>query len=143
MNDTIQKNMASAANEAKAHFESFSKVFESFMGQDGANKAASAGAENLRAASEATHIVVEEVGQIASSMTQLISNSLNQAFETQAKMLASGGVQQALEIQYAYLNESMESGFSELSRVADRATVAMTKAGAPLQARFDEVSKSA
>jgi hypothetical protein len=143
MNDTMTKSMSNAANEAKAQFDAFSKVFESFIGQDGAKKAAETSAENLRAASECLQAVVGEVEQIQSGLAQHVSKTLTQAFETQAKMLTAGGWQQALEIQTAFMNASMDAGFAELSRIADHSTALLTKAGAPLQSRVDAMMKAA
>lgn len=143
MNDTIQKTMTTAANDAKAQFEAFAKSFEPFLGQDGAKKAAETGAENLRAASESVKAVAGEMEQISASLTQHFATSMAKAFEAQAKMLTAGGWQQALEIQYAYLNDSMDSSFTELSRLTDRGTSLLTKAGAPLQSRFDSMVKNA
>ena len=48
-----------------------------------------------------------------------------------------------MEIQTAYMNEAMDAGFAEMSRIADRSTAMLTKAGAPLQSRFDEMVKAA
>ena len=50
MNDTVQKTMTNATTEAKAQFDAASKVFESYIGNDGAKKAAEQSAETLRAA---------------------------------------------------------------------------------------------
>ena len=143
MNDTITKTMTSAANEAKAQFDAYSKTFESFMGQDGTKKAAEAGAENLRAASETVQAVVTEVEQINTGLASHFANAMTQAFETQAKMLTAGDWQKAMELQTAYVNEAMDSSFAEMSRIADRGTALMTKAGAPVQSRFDAMMKSA
>jgi hypothetical protein len=141
MNDTIQKTMTNAANETKAQFDAFAKVFESFVGQDGAKKAAETGAENLRAASESFKAVIGEVEQINASLAQHFAKTMTSAFETQAKMLTAGGWQQAMEIQYAYLNDSVDAGFTELSRLTDRSTAMLTKASAPLQSRVDAMMK--
>ena len=141
MNDTIAKTMNSAANEAKAQFDAYSKVFESFMGQDGSKKVAETGAENLRAASESVQAVASEMEQINTGLAQHFANSMTKAFEAQAKMLTAGGWQQAMEVQTAYMNETMDAGFAELSRLADRSTAMLTKAGAPLQSRFDAMTK--
>ncbi len=143
MNDTIAKTMTSAANDAKAQFDAFSKVFESFMGQDGSKKAVETGAENLRAASESVQVVAAEMEQINAGLAQHFAKSMTQAFETQAKMLTAGGWQQAMEIQTAYVNEAVDSSFAELSRMADHGTAMLTKAGAPLQSRFDAMVKAA
>lgn len=143
MNDTITKTMTSAANDAKAQFDAYSKVFESFMGQDGSKKAIETGAENLRAAAESVQVVASEMEQINTGLAQHFTKSLTQAFEIQAKMLSAGGWQQAMEIQTAYLNEAMDSSFAEMSRLADRGTAMLTKAGAPLQSRFDAMMKAA
>ena len=143
MNDTITKTMTSAANDAKAQFDAYSKVFESFMGQDGSKKAIETGAENLRAAAESVQVVASEMEQINTGLAQHFTKSLTQAFEIQAKMLSAGGWQQAMEIQTAYMNEAMDSSFAEMSRLADRGTAMLTKAGAPLQSRFDAMTKAA
>ena len=143
MNDTITKTMTSAANDAKAQFDAYSKVFESFMGQDGSKKAIETGAENLRAAAESVQVVASEMEQINTGLAQHFTKSLTQAFEIQAKMLSAGGWQQAMEIQTAYMNEAMDSSFAEMSRLADRGTAMLTKAGAPLQSRFDAMMKAA
>lgn len=143
MNDTIAKTMTNAANEAKAQFDAYSKVFESFMGQDGAKKAAESGAENLRAASESVQAVATEMEQINAGLAQHFAKSMTAAFETQAKMMTAGGFQQAMEIHTAYMNETMDTGFAEMSRIADRSTAMLTKAGAPLQSRFDAMVKAA
>jgi hypothetical protein len=143
MNDTMTKTMTNAANEAKAQFDAYAKFFESFMGQDGAKKAAETGAENLRAASESVQAVASEMEQINAGLAQHIAKSMTTAFETQAKMLTAGGFQQAMEIQTAYLNDAMDAGFAEFSRIADRSTAMLTKAGAPLQSRFDAMTKTA
>jgi hypothetical protein len=143
MNETMQKTMTNAANEAKAQFDTFAKAFESFMTQDGAKKAAEAGAENLRAASESVEVFAGEVEQINAGLSTHFAKSLTTAFETQAKMLTAGGWQQAMEIQQAYLNEAMDSGFAEMSRLTDRTTAMLTKAGAPLQSRFEAMTKGA
>ena len=143
MNDQIQQTMSGAANEAKAQFDSATKMFESMMTNEGAKKAAEQGAENLRAASESMQAVMSEMEQITSSFTQHMASAMTHAFETQAKMLTAGGWQQAVELQYAYLNESMDTSFSEVSRLADRGTTMMTKAAQPFQARFDAMTKAA
>ena len=143
MNDTITKTMTNVANEAKAQFDAYGKMFESFMGQDGTKKVAETGAENLRAASESLQAVVSEVEQINTGLTQHFANTMTQAFEAQAKMLTAGGWQQAMEVQTAYMNEAMDSSFAEMSRIADRSTAMLTKAGAPLQSRFDAMTKTA
>jgi hypothetical protein len=143
MNDTMQKTMATAANEAKAQFESATKMFESMLTNEGAKKAAEQGAENLRAASESVQALVGEMEQITSGFVQHFAKTMTHAFETQAKMLTAGGWQQAAELQYAYMNESMDAGFSEVSRIADRSTAMLTKAAQPLQARFDAMTKAA
>jgi hypothetical protein len=143
MNDTIAKTMNSAANEAKAQFDAYSKVFESFMGQDGSKKVAETGAENLRAASESVQAVAAEMEQINSGLAQHFATAMTKAFEAQAKMLTAGGWQQAMEVQTAYMNEVVDSSFAEMSRVADRSTAMLTKAGAPLQSRFDAMTKAA
>jgi hypothetical protein len=143
MNDTMQKTMATAANEAKAQFESATKMFESMMSNDGAKKAAEQSAENLRTASESVQAMMTEMEQITVGLTQHFAKTMTHAFETQAKMLTAGGWQQAAELQYAYLNESMDSSFSEVSRLADRSTAMLTKAAQPLQARFDAMTKTA
>lgn len=143
MNDTITKTMTNAANEAKAQFDAYSKFLESFMGQDGTKKVAETGAENLRAASESVQAVVSEMEQINAGLAQHFAKSMTNAFETQAKMLTAGGFQQAMEIQTAYLNDVMDAGFAEFSRIADRSTAMLTKAGAPLQSRFDAMTKTA
>ena len=143
MNDTMQKTMSSAANEAKAQFESANKMFESMMTNEGAKKAAEQGAENLRAASESVQAIISEMEQMNSSFAQHMANTMTHAFETQAKMLTAGGWQQAIELQYAYMNESMDSSFAEVSRLADRGTTLMTKATQPIQARFDAMTKVA
>ncbi len=137
MNDTITNSMNSATNEAKAQFDAYSKVFESFMGQDGTKKVAETGAQNLRAASESLQAVVSELEQINVGLTQHFANTVSQAFEAQAKMLTAGGWQQAMEVQSAYMNEAMDASFAEMSRLADRSTAMLTKAGAPLQSRFE------
>ena len=142
MNDTITKTMTSAANDAKAQFDAYSKVFESFMGQDGSKKAIETGAENLRAAAESVQVVASEMEQINTGLAQHFTKSLTQAFEIQAKMLSAGGWQQAMEIQTAYMNEAMDSSFAEMSRLADRGPAMLTKAGAPLQSRFDAMMKA-
>lgn len=141
MNDTMTKTMTNAANEAKAQFDTYSKVFESFMGQEGSKKVAETGAENLRAASASVQAVVTEMEQINAGLAQHFAKTVTQAFEAQAKMLTAGGWQQAMEVQTAYMNEAMDSGFAELSRLADRSTAMLTKAGAPLQSRFDAMTK--
>ena len=143
MNDTIAKTMNSAANEAKAQFDAYTKVFESFMGQDGSQKAAETGAENLRAASESVQAVASEMEHINSGIVTHFAKAMTQAFEAQAKMLTAGGWQQAMEIQTAYMNEAVDSSFTEFSRIADRSTAMLTKAGAPLQSRFDAMVKPA
>lgn len=143
MNDTIAKTMNSAANEAKAQFDAYSKVFESFMGQDGSKKAAETGAENLRAASESVQVVAAEMEQINSGLAQHFAKAMTQAFEAQAKMLTAGGWQQAMEVHTAYMNEVVDSSFAEMSRLADRSTAMLTKAGAPLQSRVDAMTKAA
>jgi hypothetical protein len=143
MNDTIAKTMNSAANEAKAQFDAYSKVFESFMGQDGSKKVAETGAENLRAASESVQAVAAEMEQINSGLAQHFATAMTKAFEAQAKMLTAGGWQQAMEVQTAYMNEVVDSSFAEMSRVADRSTAMLTKAGAPLQSRFDAMTRAA
>jgi hypothetical protein len=143
MNDTMQKTMATAANEAKAQFESATKMFESMMTNEGAQKAAEQGAENLRAASESVQALMGDMEQITTGFAQHFAKAMTHAFETQAKMLTAGGWQQAAELQYAYLNESMDSSFSEVSRLADRSTAMLTKATQPLQARFDAMTKAA
>ena len=143
MNDTITKTITSAANDAKAQFDAYSKVFESFMGKDGSKKVVETGAENLRAAAESVQVVAAEMEQINSGLAQHFTKSMTQAFEIQAKMLAAGGWQQAMEIQTAYMNEVMDSSFAEMSRLADRGTAMLTKAGAPLQSRFDAMVKAA
>ena len=143
MNDTITKTMTNAANEAKAQFDAYGKMFESFMGQDGTKKVAETGAENLRAASESLQAVASEVEQINAGLAQHFANTMTQAFEAQAKMLTAGGWQQAMEVQTAYMNEAMDSSFAEMSRIADRSTAMLTKAGAPLQSRFDAMTKTA
>ncbi|HKK30953.1 MAG TPA: phasin family protein [Alphaproteobacteria bacterium] len=143
MNDTMQKTMTQAANEAKAQFDTFTKSFESFMGQDGAKKVAETSAENLRAASESVQAVVGELEQINASLAQHMAKTMTHAFETQAKMLTAGGWQQAMEIQNAYMNETMDSSFAELSRLTDRGTNMMTKASAPIQSRLDAMMKNA
>ena len=141
MNDTIAKTMTNAANEAKAQFDAYSKVFESFMGQEGSKKVAETGAENLRAASASVQAMVSEMEQINAGLAQHFAKTVTQAFEAQAKMLTAGGWQQAMEVQTAYMNETMDAGFAELSRLADRSTAMLTKAGAPLQSRFDAMTK--
>ena len=143
MNDTITKTMTNVANEAKAQFDAYGKMFESFMGQDGTKKVAETGAENLRAASESLQAVASEVEQINAGLAQHFANTMTQAFEAQAKMLTAGGWQQAMEVQTAYMNEAMDSSFAEMSRIADRSTAMLTKAGAPLQSRFDAMTKTA
>ena len=143
MNDTMTKTMTNAANEAKAQFDAYGKMFESFMGQDGTKKVAETGAENLRAASESLQAVVSEVEQINAGLAQHFANSMSQAFEAQAKMLTAGDWQQAMEVQTAYMNEAMDAGFAEMSRIADRSTALLTKAGAPMQSRFDAMTKTA
>lgn len=140
MNDTIAKTMNTAANEAKAQFDAYGKVFESFMGQDGTKKVAETGAENLRAASESLQAVVSELEQINMGLTQHFTNSVTQAFEAQAKMLTAGGWQQAMEVQSAYMNEAMDANFAQMSRLADRSTAMLTKVGAPLQSRFEAMT---
>jgi|GEM_PF-6541511 len=143
MNDTMQKTMTTAANEAKAQFDAASKMFESFAGNEGAKKAAEQSAENLRAASESVQAAMGGLEEIATGLTQHWAKTMTQAFETQAKMLTAGGWQQAAELQYAYLNQCMDSSFAEVSRVADRGTATLTKAAEPLQARFDAMTKAA
>jgi hypothetical protein len=143
MNDTVQKTMTNAANEAKAQFDAATKVFESFMTNEAAKKAAEQSADNLRAASESVQAVMGGVEEISSGLAQHWAKTMSHAFETQAKMLTAGGWQQAVELQYAYLNESMDSNFAEVSRVADRSTSMLTKAAEPLQGRFDAMTKVA
>ena len=143
MNDTIAKTMNGGANEDKAQFDAYSKVFESFMGQDGFKKVAETGAENLRAASESVQAVAAEMEQINTGLAQHFATAMTKAFEAQAKMLTAGGWQQAMEVQTAYMNEVVDSSFAEMSRVADRSTAMLTKAGAPLQSRFDAMTKAA
>jgi hypothetical protein len=143
MNDTMQKTMTNAATEAKAQFDAASKAFESFMGNDGTKKAVEQSAEALRAASESMQTMMGGFEEIGAGLAKHWANTMTQAFETQAKMLTAGGWQQAAEMQYAYLNQSMESSFAEVSRVADRSTAMLTKAAEPLQARFDAATKAA
>ena len=143
MNDTITKTMISAANDAKAQFDAYGKMFESYMGQDGSKKAVDTGAENLRAASESVQVVASEMEQINSGLAQHFAKSMTQAFEIQAKMLTAGGWQQVMEIQSSYVNEVVDSSVAEMSRLADRSTAMLTKAGAPLQSRFDAMVKPA
>ncbi len=143
MNNTVHKTMTNAANEAKAQFDATTKVFESLMSNEGAKKAAEQSAENLRAASESVQAVMGGVEEISSGLAQHWAKTMSHAFETQAKMLTAGGWQQAMELQYAYLNESMDSNFAEVSRVADRSTSMLTKAAQPLQGRFDSMTKVA
>jgi len=143
MNDTIQTTMTNAANEAKAQFESFTKSFEQFASNDVAKKAAEQSAENLRATSESVNVVMNEMEQIGTGLVQHFAKTMSNVLETQARMLTAGGWQQAMTIQYEFMNQSMDAGFSELSRLTDRSTAMMTKAAAPLQSRFDTVIKAA
>ncbi|MCA8929616.1 MAG: phasin family protein [Alphaproteobacteria bacterium] len=143
MNEAVQKTMTNAANEAKAQFDAATKMFESFMGNEGAKKAAEQSAENLRAASESMQAMMGGMEEISTGFAKHWAKAMTEAFEAQAKILTAGDWQQAAEIQYAYLNQSMDSGFAEVSRVADRGTAMLTKAAEPLQARFDAMTKAA
>ena len=143
MNDTITKTMTSAANDAKAQFDAYGKMFESFIGQDSSKKAVDSGADNLRAASESVQVVATEMEQINLGLAQHLAKSMTQAFEIQAKMLTAGDWQQAMEIQTSYVNELVDSSVAEMSRLADRSSAMLTKVSAPLQSRFDAMVKPA
>lgn len=143
MNDTIQKSMTDAANEAKAQFEAAGKAFENVLGNESAKQAAEQSAETLRAASQSVQIAVTEMEQITNGFAQHFAKAMTQAFETQAKIMTAGGWQKAAEIQYAYLNESMDAGFTEATRIADQSTQMVTKASQPIQARFEAMTKAA